>query len=169
MYPFLCHMVCIFTHHVTVVLSFLFCNEFLFHHASFPMTLFSSMLFTVFMGVVVLTRWLWMLPRGHLHVSLHPLHPQTQMLPRTLNSLFLPVHLPLLFPDTSQTLLLPLCPFPSAIAPTLSRLPGGLLLRPVQALEASVSWGPIPALQGLWFLPIPRFQCHSHSAPKPFL
>lgn len=128
------------------------------------------MLSTVCMGVVVLTRWLWMQPRRLLRVSLHGRHPLTRPLPRAHNSLSLRAHLhhPLFPPDTPQTLPLPQCPSPSATAPTPSPHRGAdpPPPHPVQASEASVTRGHHPALLGLWFLPTPRFQCRPHTTPS---
>lgn len=134
------------------------------------MTLFSSMLSTVCMGVVVLTQWLWTLPRRLLRAFLHGRHPPTRPLPRAHSSLCLPAHLhrPLLPPDTPQTLPLPRCPSPSATGPTLSPHRGvpPPPPRPALASEASVTQGHHQALPGLWFLPTLRFQCHLHKTPS---
>lgn len=119
------------------------------------------------MGVVVLVPWLWMQPRGLLHLSPPPpplnlLH----LLPH--NSLFPPAHLLLLLQDTPWTLLRPPYPSPNAIGLTLSSLPGELLPHLAQVTEDSVSMGPLQALQGPLLPPILQFVCQ-HPALNPAL
>lgn len=116
------------------------------------------MLSTVCMGVVVLTRWLWMQPRGSPHLSPPLQHPP--YLPHPLAPLLL------LLQDTLSTLLLPPCPSPSATGLTLSPLPGGLLPHLAWVTEDLVHLDSLLALQGPLFLPIHQFLCH-HPALSP--
>lgn len=125
---------------------------------------FSQILSTVCMGVVVLNRWVWMQPWGPLHLSPYLLHP----LPHS--SLFRLARLPLQFHDTLWTLLLPPCPSPNVTALILSPLPGWLLPHLVQVTEGLVSLVPLLVLLGLLFLPTPQYLfCHQTLSPFPWV
>ena len=128
--------------------------------------IFVSMLSTVCMGVVVLTRWLWMQQIGPPHLSpvlLHPLY-----LPHPLpHSSLCPLAQPLLpLWDHLSTPHLPPCPSPSAIGLTLSPLPGGLLPHPALVKEDLPSLDPLLAPQDPLFLQTPQFLFHQ-PAPRP--
>lgn len=127
------------------------------------------MLSTVCMGVVFLTQWLWMQPRGPPHLSSLLPHPLYLPHPLPRSSLF-PLAHPLILPpqDTFSTLPLPPCPSPSATGLTPSLLPGELLPRLVRVPEDSVSLDPLLALLGPLFLPTPQFLSH-HLALCPAL
>lgn len=119
------------------------------------------MLSTVCMGVVFLTQWLWMQPRGPPHLSSLLPHPLYLLHPPPHSSLFPLAHLLTLPPQgTFSTLLLHPCPFPSATDPTRSLLPGGVLPQLVRVPEDSLSLDPLLALLGPLFLPTPQFLSH---------
>lgn len=124
-----------------------------------------TMLSAVFMGVVVLTQWLWIQHKGLLHLYPALIHLLNHPHPLHHNSLFPLAHLLPRLQDTPSPPHLPLCLSPSAIALTLSPLPGGPLPHLALLTEDSVSLGHLQALQGRLFHPTPQSLCH-HLAPS---